>query len=88
MRIKDGFIIKQVVDTYVVVPVGENLVDFSAMISLNETGAFLWNNMVSDVTEDELAEKMCSEYNIDKETALTDIKDFVATLERQDNLEK
>lgn len=88
MRIKDGFIIKQVVDTYVVVPVGENLVDFSAMISLNETGAFLWNNMVSDVTEDELAEKMCSEYNIDKETALTDIKDFVATLERQDILEK
>ena len=88
MRIKDGFIIKQVVDTYVVVPVGENLVDFSAMISLNETGAFLWNNMVSDVTEDELAEKMCSEYNIDKETALTDIKDFVATLESQDILEK
>ena len=88
MRIKDGFIIKQVVDTYVVVPVGENLVDFSAMISLNETGAFLWNNMVSDVTEDELAEKMCLEYNIDKETALTDIKDFVATLERQDILEK
>jgi len=88
LKIKDGFIIKQVVDSYVVVPVGENLVDFSAMISLNETGAFLWNNMEYDITVDELAEKLCAEYGIDKDTALADTEEFIARLETQDILEK
>ncbi len=86
MKIKDGFILKQVVDTYVVVPVGDNLVDFAAMISLNETGAFLWDCLKEDITVDGLADKMCGEYNIDKDTALADINEFILTLKNQNLL--
>lgn len=86
LKIRDGFILKKVVDTYMVVPVGENLVDFAAMISLNETGAFLWECLTEEITDDQLADKMCAEYNIDKDTALADIKDFIKTLKKQNLL--
>lgn len=44
MKINDGFSLRKVADSYVIIPVGDNLVDFSAMITINETGAFLWKN--------------------------------------------
>ena len=43
MKIKEGFILKEIAGSYVVVPVGDDLVDFSLMITTNETGAFLFN---------------------------------------------
>ena len=56
MKAKSGFGIKQVADSFVIVPMGERLVDFSAMITINETGAFLWNCLNEDVTDEELCE--------------------------------
>ena len=52
MKIKDGFVIRNVADTFVVVPVGDKLVDFSAMMTLNETGAFLWNCLAENITKE------------------------------------
>ena len=42
MKIQPGFTLKEVADSFVIVPTGSNIVDFSAMITINETGAFLW----------------------------------------------
>jgi len=80
MKIQPGFILKEVADSFVIVPTGANIVDFSAMITVNETGAFLWKCLEEDTSVEELAKKLCSEYEIDMETALTDVKDFTDTL--------
>jgi hypothetical protein len=40
MKIKSGYIMREVADNYVVVPTGQATVDFNGMITLNETGAF------------------------------------------------
>ena len=80
MKINPGFVLKDIAGTYVVVPVGDNLVDFSAMITLNETGAFLWNLLKEDITLEELADEMCKEYEVSKEDALADAKTFTETL--------
>ena len=80
MKINPGFALKDIAGSYVVVPVGDNLVDFSAMITLNETGAFLWNLLKEDVTLEELADEMCKEYEVSKEDALADAKAFTETL--------
>ena len=45
MKIKNGFILRNVSDAYVVVAVGEAAKDFNGMITLNETGAFLWKTL-------------------------------------------
>ena len=88
MKIKEGFILKEIADTFVVVPVGENMVDFSLMITINETGAFLWNCLLEDKTRDELADALMSEYEgATREEMLEDIDGFVALLKENNILE-
>ena len=81
MKIKDGFILKEVAGENVVIPTGSNLVDFNAMMTLNETGVFLWQRLEQDTTIDKLVDAVCAEYDIDRDTATEDIKDFVQSLE-------
>ena len=80
MKIKEGFMRKTVADSFVVVPTGANIVDFSAMITLNETGAFLWEALKNDVTEEDLTSALMSEYEVDEKTAGEDVAEFVAVL--------
>ena len=87
MKIKEGFILKSVADSFVVVPTGANIVDFSAMITLNETGAFLWEALKNDVTEEELTSALMSEYEVDKETADEDVAEFVSVLREKKVIE-
>ena len=58
MKAKSGFGIKQVADSFVIVPMGERIVDFSAMITINDTGAFLWEKLQNDITVEELASQI------------------------------
>lgn len=88
MRVKEGFIVKNVADTYAVVPVGDNLVDFGAMLTLNETGAFLWKCLENDITSEQLCEALMSEYNVDKATAQHDIAEFLNILDSHEILER
>ena len=88
MKIKEGFILREIAGSFVVVPVGQNLVDFSSMITLNETGAFLWNVLSVGASEEELCQKLLSEYEgVSNEEALSDIKDFVKILKEKNMLE-
>ncbi len=81
MRIKDGFMVREVSGETLVVPVGEQSIDFKSVIRLNETGAFLWNKLSEDATEDELVDAILNEYDVDRDTASDDIRRFVEKLE-------
>jgi len=88
MKIKEGFILKEIAGSYVVVPVGDDLVDFSLMITINETGAFLWECLASDKTESELVELLKSEYEgADEADMASDVAEFVALLKENNVLE-
>lgn len=80
MKINPGFVLKDIAGSYVIVPTGDNLVDFSAMITINETGAFLWNLLSDDISAEALADAMCSEYDVSMEDALADVTEFIETL--------
>lgn len=80
MKVKEGFIVKKVIDDYVVVPVGDNFMDFSSIINLNETGAFLWQCMENDITEDELVNLLSKEYEVDTSEVKDDVADFIESL--------
>ena len=82
MYIREGFLVRKIIDDYIVVPTGDNIVDFAATISLNESGAFLWNKLQSDCSEANLVEALLQEYEgLDEETAKHDVADFVALLQ-------
>lgn len=81
MKIKDGFILRSVSDAYVVVPLGEAAKTFNGMITLNETGAFLWKKLSeSDVDEKSLVDSLLNEYDVSRELAQKDVSAFVARL--------
>ena len=80
MKIKEGFILKEMAGSWVVVPVGENMVDFQMMMTLNESGAFLWNQLLEEKSEEQLVSALVAEYDIDTETAASDVKEFLQTL--------
>ena len=87
MKIKPGFALKEVANSFVIVPTGSNIVDFSAMITINETGAFLWNSITDGITEEELVEKLLKEYDVDRETAANDVHEFSEILKNKKVIE-
>ena len=88
MKIKDGFSLKTIAGTNVVVPVGSNTVTFKAIITLNESGAFLWQTLENDITKEQLLDAMLKEYNVDNATAIADIDEFLNKLKEADLLDE
>ena len=79
MKIKKGFMLRSVADRNVVVPIGQASVDFNGLITLNETGAFLWKKLVDGCSYDELLSALLAEYEVDEATAKEGIDAFLNT---------
>lgn len=80
MKIKDGFILREVAGNYIVVSVGTRVKEFNGVINLNETSALLWKQLEQGATEDQLVEALIKEYEVDKELAKKDVQAFVSKL--------
>lgn len=80
MKLKEGFILREVGEDTVVVPADE-IFDMNLMITLNDTGCFLWKLLESETTVEELLEKVLSEYDTDEQTALQFIENFIRKLD-------
>ncbi len=80
MKIAEGFLLKSIAGTNVVVPTGSNTVSFGNVITLNETGVFLFELLENDTTEENLVASMLKEYDIDEATAKADVAEFVGKL--------
>ena len=79
MKIKDGFLLRQVAGQTVVLPVGGDL-DLNMMITLNDTGAFLWEHLAEDTNESALVAALLAEYDVDEATARNAVNAFVEKL--------
>jgi len=79
MKIKDGFILRSVAGQTVVLPTGDEL-DLNMMITLNDTGTFLWEHLREETDENALVSALLSEYDVDEETARSAVAGFVAKL--------
>ena len=80
MKIKDGFILREVAGSYLVVAVGNAVKEFGGIVNLNETGAFLWRLLEKSSTESEMVDALLNEYEVDRETDEKDVKAFVEKL--------
>jgi hypothetical protein len=82
MKIKSGFVLEEVGGTYLAVAVGELAGEFSALVRLNGTGAFLWKLMAEDdVTREVLVDKLLETYEgVEREQAEGDVSAFVKKL--------
>lgn len=84
MRIKDGFVVREIGGKHFAVPVGELSRDFHAMISLNDTAKKMWDLLLCETTVDEVARKLALEYGIGEDDVREDVLGFVETLRKAD----
>ena len=78
MRIKDNFVLQQIVDEYIVVPVAEESERLHGIIKLNETGAFLWDLLrTTEVSVSDLEDALARKYNIGLDIAQKDVEAFI-----------
>ena len=79
MRMKEGFVLRTVAGQTVVLPSGDEL-NLNLMITLNETGAFLWEQLVEGTNKEELLRTMLETYEVTQEEAERDIDEFLDVL--------
>ena len=88
MKIKSGFVLEEVGGSYIAVAVGARAKEFSGLVRLNETGAFLWERLAAaDVSREELLAAMLAEFDVPSDVALADITAFERKLAENGILE-
>ena len=86
MKIKEGYILRQVAGENIVIPAGEDL-DLNLMISLNDTGSFLWKRLETGAGEEELVRALLEEYEVEEPRARASVEAFLARLREHGCLE-
>ena len=88
MKLKYNFVTNKVADKIVAVAVGEDADKFGGFIKMNDTGAYIFNMLKNDVTEDEIAAAMEKEYEgVSSAELLKTVKEFIGKLKESDVIE-
>ena len=86
MKLKNGFVLRQVGGQTVVLPSGSEL-DLNMMITLNDTGKFLWERLEKGAELQELVKALCAEFEVEEDRAKAGVSAFVENLKSHGFLE-
>ena len=78
---------RKVGEVNIVVPLGQKVLDLNGVITLNETGAFIWELLGEERSLGELVEAVSQEFDVEPDQARKDIEDFLENLRKFDMLE-
>ena len=89
MKIKKGFVLRDVCGEQVIMGEGIGALDFGHLLCLNETATWLWKQaeQQGEFTVDSLAEALCGEYDVGAEQAKADVAAIVAEWQKVNVLE-
>lgn len=88
MKIKEGFVLRKVADSWMAVPIGKMAGKIQGLIALNETAADIWNILQEDHTEEEVVNILTLHYDEKPEVLLENVKEFVEELDIRGMLDK
>lgn len=74
---RDDIVTRKMEDETVLVPLADNVADMDAIIKLNETGTFVWDNIDGERTLGDIVELATQVYDVDQDQAEADIVDFI-----------
>lgn len=87
MKLKENYMLREIAGNFVVIPVGQNVVDYKNMLHLNETGVFLWNALQNEITFEKLLKNMAEEYEASEDEVSIlekDLNEFLDKLRKLD----
>lgn len=79
MRLKKGFVLREVCGEQVIVGEGLRAINFGKLLPLNESAAWIWQQAteMGDFTIESLADRLCQEYDVTEEQARQDVADII-----------
>lgn len=80
MKIKEGFVLREIVGEHIVMPVGENINKFEGALVLNEVSALLWENLQAHIAKADLLKLLLAEFEVDAAVAERDLDAFLDQL--------
>ena len=89
MKIKNGFVLRDVCGEQVIMGEGIGALDFGRLLCLNETATWLWKQAEKqgDFSVESLAQALCGEYNVSEEQAKADVAAIVAEWQKVNVIE-
>lgn len=87
MKVKEGFVLREIVGETVVLATGAAAINFNGMITLNDAGKLLWQKLEKDCNEDELVAALLETYDVSEEIARRDTINFLAIMRENELLE-
>lgn len=89
MRIKEGFVLREVCGERVIVGEGLGAINFGKLLALNESAAWLWKQAqeMGDFTIEALADKLSGEYDVTADEARADVTAIVTEWQKVDVVE-
>lgn len=88
MKIKDGFVVRDLAGQSIVVALGEASKTFNGMIKLNDTGRLIWDMLAEGKSKEEIVDRFTAEYDVERDIADRDVSAFIETLQGADILEQ
>ncbi len=86
MKLKNGFIMRTIAGKDIILPSGDEL-NLNAMITLNETGKFIWQRLEQETTEEQIVNDILAVYDVSREDAAKCVKEFIEKLRSYDFIE-
>lgn len=86
MKLKDGFVMRYIAGKIIVLPSGDSL-NLNKMITLNETGKFIWDLLENETTEEIIVQKILASYDAEPEQVAACVNEFIEKLKEYEFLE-
>lgn len=86
MKINGSYVLREIDNEFILVPVGETAIKFEGMAILNEPGKLIWELLNSGKTKNEIIEFMLNEYDTDLNQVKEDLSGFIRILKDADIL--
>ena len=80
MKIKEGFVVREIAGESVVIALGKASQIFNGMIKLNETGRIIWDGLAAGKEKDQIIDAFLAEYEVERPIIEADFDKFIATL--------
>lgn len=80
MKIAENYLLKEIAGNYVVIPTGQNIIDYKRMLHLNETGAFIWKLLENDISYEDIMDALIKEYEAsddDRSIIQSDLNEYL-----------
>lgn len=88
MKIKDGYIMKEVAGNSVVIATGDERMDFRGIMMFNEVGTVVFNMLDGTNSVEEIVRAIAKEYDTPVETVEADVNKLIEKMKAQGLIEE